>query len=517
MFKKSKAFTIPEALAIIAVIAILAVIAWVAMAPSEGRATARDTKRVSEINAIRDALQLYYLDNKSFPVEEEGCYIEIDDPTDPHYCDTLKEELIAGEYIEEIPKDPLFGQGKEPSDSIVYSYQYISTEEGDGYLLHSDLETRDPHEVGVGGGGIVYNPPGGGGGSNCQGPSIPSLGVQTEWGGVWGPGIANSIAVDSKGNVIVVGKSNAGGPDKFLVIKYNTMGSELWSRTFNSSQGAEDLAIDSNDNIVVVGGRYLLVKYSPEGSEIFNRNLNPGGYTDAKGVVVDSEDNIIITGFGGSSAEYYTIKCDEDGNELFTMEYNNPTWASAMSVTVDSEDNIIVGGYAWFGGGASYDQYVIKYDSSGSEIWSRNYDRGNADYGLRKVAADMDDNIIMAGSSYNPARKLWEAAVIKYDSLGNLLWDGFYSDGINHSQGMAVAVDSHCNIVTAGYEGSMFGPYDWQIVSFDRENGNVLWNKELDYGFNDEANGIAFSNKDDIFVTGFIVDSGNKIYTISFH
>ena len=62
---KRKAFTLIELLVVIAIIAILAAVAVVAL--NNARARARDARRVADIKQIQTALELYYLDNNSYP------------------------------------------------------------------------------------------------------------------------------------------------------------------------------------------------------------------------------------------------------------------------------------------------------------------------------------------------------------------------------------------------------------------------------------------------------------------
>lgn len=157
--KFSKAFTIPELLVVITVIAILVLLAITQMQPS--RAKGRDSKRVSEINTLRVALQLYYMghDNKypkSTP-NEKWCSIE-GEINGRLECQTSFYQKISP-YLSEIPGDPLFPRTEGEK---IYSYQYRSVSSGDGYMLHTDLETRDPYELSslIGEKEIVYYFPG---------------------------------------------------------------------------------------------------------------------------------------------------------------------------------------------------------------------------------------------------------------------------------------------------------------------------------------------------------------------
>ena len=89
------------------------------------------------------------------------------------------------------------------------------------------------------------------------------------------------------------------------------------------------------------------------------------GYGDcAHDVAVDSEDNVIVTGYTTNetgNTNYYTIKYDKDGNEIWSKSYDGGNNDEAYSVAVDSEDNIIVTGYS--SDGSTYNYYTIKYET----------------------------------------------------------------------------------------------------------------------------------------------------------
>jgi len=144
-------------MAIIALVATL-VIAYLGM----NRAKGRDAKRVNELNSLRDALQIYYMDHGYYPTstaEESECYIGETNSTDPNYCDGLYNEgdFVLSEYIQKL-SDPLFGK----SDPLKnWAYRYMSTSSGTGYKLHADLESDDYYEIVSGGwtAGEVTPPP----------------------------------------------------------------------------------------------------------------------------------------------------------------------------------------------------------------------------------------------------------------------------------------------------------------------------------------------------------------------
>ncbi len=154
-----KGFSLIE-LSTIAIIAIV-LISLILVSIKPNQAKSRDTKRVAEINTIRTALQLFYMDNGRYPIEEDGywCSIEAGDSQDiPPVCENLPTDLEP--YLPEIPGDPLYDRGWEPPGKR-FSYQYTSTSSGAGYKLYADFEIGDSsYEVSSFlGKDIIYTPP----------------------------------------------------------------------------------------------------------------------------------------------------------------------------------------------------------------------------------------------------------------------------------------------------------------------------------------------------------------------
>ena len=115
----------------------------------------------------------------------------------------------------------------------------------------------------------------------------------------------------------------------------------------------------------------------------------PGTSADdgAKRVVTDSSGNIYVTGFtnGGldgntnqGGGDIFLIKYDSSGKKIWTRQLGTNTNDEGWGITTDSSGNIYVAGFTNGGldgntyqGGA--DIVLIKYDSSGSQIWTRQF------------------------------------------------------------------------------------------------------------------------------------------------
>lgn len=156
-----------------------------------------------------------------------------------------------------------------------------------------------------------------------------------EWypvGNVWRPDVALAVALDSKGNVVVTGRSS-----------------------FSSGFG-------------VWGFRIYTAKYAAaDGALLWGKESWPGGDDDdgvAAVAVVDGTDDVVVTGsFGGG---YYTAKyAGTDGTLLWEKRYNGPAngydYVSGLALGPNGIVAITGRSDSEFGPGATYNNVTVVY------------------------------------------------------------------------------------------------------------------------------------------------------------
>ena len=135
---------------------------------------------------------------------------------------------------------------------------------------------------------------------------------------------AAAIAVDSSGNVFVTGFSEAAnGYGDYATIKYSNAGVPLWTNRYNGpgvGSAARAIAVDSSGNVIVTGsseaanGRhdYATVAYSNSGVPLWTNRYNGLGNDsdNAIAIAVDGSGNVVVTGhsYNETNDDYVTIK-----------------------------------------------------------------------------------------------------------------------------------------------------------------------------------------------------------------
>ena len=156
--KRKKGFTLIELMVVISIIGILATIIIVTFV--NAAAKSRDSKRKTDLNAISSALEMYFYDNKFYPIGGNGVATNLYLANNSSLVcnenggvDQVPEQLrclVSGGYISSIPLDPKYDVGVGDN----YRYYYIGYNPGGtnpanylGYKLVTGFNGVDSFEV----------------------------------------------------------------------------------------------------------------------------------------------------------------------------------------------------------------------------------------------------------------------------------------------------------------------------------------------------------------------------------
>ncbi len=205
---------------------------------------------------------------------------------------------------------------------------------------------------------------------------------------------AESIAVNSRGDIYIVGGFN------------NTV-------DFNPTDGIDEHTSNGNTDI-------FITKFNSSGIYQWTKTLGSTNYDMVEDIIIDSEDNILIVGSFSDSlaiteteayesnglADIFVSKLDENGNFLWTKIFGGPQWETGGSIAVDNLDNVyVIGNFmesikfddeierVSLGG---YDIFIAKLDKNGKYLQGRTIG-GNDDEIGEAINIDNSDNILLTG------------------------------------------------------------------------------------------------------------------------
>lgn len=287
-------------------------------------------------------------------------------------------------------------------------------------------------------------------------------------------------------------------------------GDIVWQRGDSQAgkQQAVASAVDSEGNVIVTGYRTAgsddlqTVKFNSDGSGIAWRATydRAGGIDQALAVAVDFNDDVIVAGYSwnGQNSDVHTIKYDgATGAVIWQKAYNGAANGQdhGTAVAIDSLNNVYVAGYSQNGSGND-DYLILKYEPAGGALaWEAVADGG----GIDQVAglAVGQDGIAVTGQSWSGSA--FEYLTQKYGFDGGKLWERRYASG--GAKGKVVGMDGAGNVFVSGNINTS-GTIRVYTAKYSGVDGSIVWERTLNGGFGDDVNALAVGSAGNVYITG---------------
>ncbi|MFX0058626.1 MAG: SBBP repeat-containing protein [Candidatus Heimdallarchaeota archaeon] len=316
------------------------------------------------------------------------------------------------------------------------------------------------------------------------------------------PVLSNKRNENDNRNIII-----PSAPSGVVTVQWN----RLWGG-INYDSG-EEIAIDSSNYVYLAGSTtsfgaensdMLLVKYDSSGLQQWNRTWGGNDQDWGRGVAVDSSNNVYLAGetysFGAGYIDMILVKYDSSGVQLWNRTWGGSNSDICFETEVDSFDNVYLAGSSTSFGAGSSDIVLVKFDSSGVQQWNRTWGGNNYDWN-EGVAVDSSDNVYLAGETNSFGAGSTDMALIKYDSSGVQQWNHTWG-GSEHDASEGVAVDSAGNVYFGGATYSFgVGDSDMALVKYD-SSGVQQWNRTWGGSGYELNRAIAVDSFDNVYFAG---------------
>lgn len=222
-----------------------------------------------------------------------------------------------------------------------------------------------------------------------------------------------SIRATLDGGFIICGTTNSfgNGSDVYL-IRTDSLGDTLWTRTYGGSAGDVGSAV---------------------------RPLADGGF-----VIVGSTGS-----YGVGYSSVYLVRVNSDGDTLWTTTYGGTRADMGYDVQPTSDNGFILAGTTAPTGQNYYDAYLVKADSLGAIQWEKTYG-GIYEDRAYSVAQTGDGGYIFAGTTDATEGRQTDMYLVKVDPLGSVEWSRAYG-GLLSDFARSVAITPENDYLIAGY------------------------------------------------------------------
>lgn len=361
--------------------------------------------------------------------------------------------------------------------------------------------------------------------------------------------LANSVAIQSDGKIVVAGTSNDATGIFFTLARYNTNGS--LDNTFDTDgivttaigttqDKASSVAIQANGKIVVAGASevgsgfvFALARYNIDGS-LDSTFDNDGIVTTAVGttiyesisdpflsMVIQADGKIIIAGSSKNSNSifcYTLVRYNVDGSLDNTFGINGIVITSTPNSAADigrclaiqSDGKIIVAGHS------PNSMSLVRYNTNGSLDNSFDNDgivvTTNFNCWIYSIAIQCNGKIVVAGGLDN-----YYFALARYNINGSLDntfdTDGMVTStiGTSGSHAFSVAIQEDQKIVAMGES----GPFNYLFTAVRyNTNGSLDNSFDMDGIVTTNPGGFAYSGAiqadGKIVLVGFMTNASNQ-------
>jgi len=234
-----------------------------------------------------------------------------------------------------------------------------------------------------------------------------------------------------------------------------------------------------------------VAKYNSNGTQQWVKQLGTSSWDEAKGVAIDPQGNVYITGqTKGSLAgtnqgdtDAWVAKYDYQGNLIWKQQLGTQAEDSSQGIAVGNNGNIYLTGYT--------------HSKLGDPFAGNPYEWGESDVTWAAIHGDKSG---LGGTYYGSA----DAWVAQYDSNGNLSWKRQLGTS-QYDSASGVATDSEGNAyITGSTRGKLgttqTGSKDIWVAKYNL-NGALQWKQQLGTASEDISNGITVGSTG-IYITG---------------
>lgn len=253
------------------------------------------------------------------------------------------------------------------------------------------------------------------------------------YGGIEGDFFKTASQTDD-GGYIAIGTtlSFGSGLQDFYLVKTNASGDSLWTKTYGgvSADFGDDVAQTSDGGFIVFGytasygsggDDFYIVKTNSLGDTLWTKTYGGNNNETGRRVIETSDGGYLLTGstesFGSGQSDYFLVKTNSSGDTLWTRAYGGAGNEFGFFSKETSDGGFITIGNSESFGSGSGDIYLIRTNSAGDTLWTKTFGGTNNEVG-KELDITNDNGFILIGNTESLGNGAQDIYLIKLDESG---------------------------------------------------------------------------------------------------
>lgn len=254
---------------------------------------------------------------------------------------------------------------------------------------------------------------------------------------IWGVGFLDIIQLEDSSYVATGEISN-----KLVVFKFNEYGLVEWANDYPKGRRGRSIVQAPDGGFVItgrtaIGNKVYILKIDSMGAVLWSKSY--GGSNGETGFeICNAGNDYLITGItesgGSGSTDILVMKINQSGTKLWSKSYSGIFTELGLSIFLNRSGDIFV-----VAGANNSRPYLLKLQPNGDIIWDKHYTTpplsfGNS-FGNVGGVLTHDDGVVIASAFFFNSRGKKFVQLIKVDTAGS---SGCYSSAANLTQSNAI-------------------------------------------------------------------------------
>lgn len=298
--------------------------------------------------------------------------------------------------------------------------------------------------------------------------------------------------------------------DDVWIVRINAAGNIIWQRCYGGGGSEFPMGIASTND-----GGFIFTALSntvgPDGDIPFHY----GTFLtyDAWVVKINADGNIIWnTVFGGSDTDLLCSVAETSNGDFVLFGYTSSTDGDLIGLDIDETDG-----------------WILKIDSGGNILWSRNYGANDSEGFTGGIVTSTNELLAYGDASDIPVdigfhHGQGDKWVVKTNDQGEILWQGLY--GGSNPEGLTYDIIKESTFNDGYYIGSVSKSSDWDVGNHHGSpnewdywifkldhTGQIIWSVALGGSKGDNLYGLSISNA--IYLIGRTESSDGDVVNLT--